>query len=99
MTSKPASHRSPVLDLRRPEPRLPSALLHSDDRVISWLGRLYGGQSEQRELHGLEAPFEHDSAHLNPHDVLVAFIEAARAGRERNLEAVESSAPTQPLAG
>jgi hypothetical protein len=95
MARKPAvSHRSPVLDLRRPEPRLPSAMLHADDRVMSWLGRLYGGGRDASELHGLDAPFEHDSAHLNPHDVLLAFIEAARAGRERN-EAVESDAPVQ----
>lgn len=94
MPSKPAEprHRSPVRDLPRPEPRIPSALLHADDRVMSWLGRLYGGESEHRELHGLEAPFEHDSAHLNPHDVLVVFIEAARAGRERHLEAMEADA-------
>jgi hypothetical protein len=110
MASKPAvSHRSPVRNPSRPEPRLPSALLHADDRVMSWLGRMYGGdaaaaaereaqreaelEAEQRSLHGLDVPFEHDSAHLNPHDVLVAFIHAARAGQERNFEALEAGAP------
>jgi hypothetical protein len=58
---------------------------------MSWLDRLYGGQAERRELHGLDVPYEHDSAHLNPADVLVAFIHAARAGQERNFEALEAS--------
>lgn len=119
MASKPAvSHRSPVRNLPRPEPRLPSAVLHADDRVMSWLGRLYGGDAaaraelidreareaevqvqrqverddEGRSRHGLDAPFDHDSEHLNPHDVLLAFIHAARAGRERHFEAIESGA-------
>ena len=101
MASKPAvSHRSPVRNQPRPEPRLPHALLHADDRVMGWLDRLYGGgRRSERELHGLDAPFEHDSAHLNPHDVLVAFIEAAKAGRERHTDAVESGATTYHLAG
>jgi hypothetical protein len=113
MASKPAvSHRSPVRNQPRPEPRLPSALLHADDRVMSWLGRLYGGgaastveptpvqpTATSRPSHGLGVPFEHDSAHLNPHDVLVAFIEAAKAGRERHTDAVESGATTYHLAG
>jgi len=118
MASKPAvSHRSPVRNQARPEPRLPSALLHADDRVMSWLGRMYNGGAEAaaeptveeatpvqrtaagRPSHGLDVPFEHDSAHLNPHDVLVAFIEAAKAGRERHHDAVESGAPVYHLAG
>ena len=100
MTSKQAlSPHSPFRDLPRPEPRLPHALLHADDRVMSWLGRLYGGGQDERELHGLDAPFEHDSAHLNPHDVLVAFIEAAKAGRERHTDAVNSGATTYHRAG
>ena len=103
MASKPAvPHRSPVRNQPRPEPRLPSALLHADDRVMTWLDRLYTGEPgirESRELHGLDAPFEHDSAHLNPHDVLLAFIHAARAGRERHTDAVESGAAVSHLAG
>ncbi len=105
MAHTPAvSYRSPVRNLHRPEPRLASALLHADDRVLSWLGRLYTGRpglpdQPERATHGLEAPFEHDSAHLNPHDVLVAFIHAAKAGQERNFEALDAGAPRYHLAG
>ena len=48
MASKPAvSHRSPVRNHPRPEPRLPHALLHADDRVMGWLERLYAGRRER----------------------------------------------------
>ncbi len=115
MVRKPSAsptRRSPVFDLPRPEPQLEDALANSETRVVSWLGRLYGGSPVADDtdtdtgtgtgistgvgsgtLHGLEVPFEHESAHLNPADVLMAFIHAARAGRERNDEAIAAGAP------